>query len=417
MIKRIPLILIVLLFIFQLPAYMTLGDEVYLKILVTLDKDITLTTDGMIFVNGREYQSKSLRINNLKDGKVKIKVGGQSFTDEAYKFEISLTGNFSSSGNKKQEFSGDIHIREHAGKIAVMNLMNLESYTRFVVMSEIGSGAPDEALKSQAIIARSYAIYESMKNNSYPWDLRADTYSQVFNTKKQVPQNVIDATNATAYMLVTYKGEVAFTPFNSYGGGYLANVEQVWGGKGFPYLTDKADVDYLKGKKMSKYRNVEDWIKTSPAKVYTYYNKLPNWIKESYQWERSISLNSVATRGKFAKVYSANVDSRDNSGRISKITFNTAHGKKTISSQDRIRSILGGIPSTLAIIKVSGSNLIIQGKGYGHGVGFCQSGGYLKSYAGWDYNRIIKHYYPGCEIRADYFSDTSGEDELESLFN
>jgi len=415
--KRRTLFIILLLLISLLPAYMTIGKEVFLKILVKLDNDISLITDGLVFVNGSEYQSKSLRINNLSQGMITLKLDRETFKDEAYKLEISITGNFYLAGNNKQQFSGDIHIREHKGKIAVMNLMNLESYTRFVVMSEIGSGAPAEALKSQAIIARSYAIYESMKNNRYPWDLRADTYSQVFNTSKKVPQNVIDASNATAYMLVTHQGQVAFTPFNSYGGGYLANVEQVWGGKGYPYLKDKADVDYLKGKDMSTYRNVEDWIKKDPAKVYPHYTKLPNWIKDSYQWKRTVAMNTVANRGKFSKVYSAKVDSRDDSGRINKITFNTSQGKETITSQDRIRAILGGIPSTLAIIKVSGNNFIIQGKGYGHGVGFCQSGGYLKSYAGWDYSRIIKHYYPGCEIISDYFFDSTGKDELEMLFD
>lgn len=401
----------------MLPAYMTMNNEVFLKVLVKLDNTISLVNDGLIFINGEEFHSNSIKISNSSKGKVKVTLDNQSFTDEPFKFELSLTGNFYLSGRPKQQFSGDIHLREHKGKIAVMNLMNLESYTRYVVVSEIGTGAPDEALKSQAVIARTYAIYMSMKNSSYPWDLRADTYSQVFNTKKKVPQNVIDATDATAYMLVIYKGDIAFTPFNSYGGGYLGNVEQVWGGKGFPYLSDKADVDYLKGKKMSNYNTVADWIRTDPAKVYPNYNKLPNWIRESYQWKRTVSLSKVASKGKFSKVYSAKIDARDSSGRISKITFSTASGKKTITSQDRIRVILGGIPSTLAIVKVSGNNLIIEGKGYGHGIGFCQSGGYLKSYAGWNYERIIKHYYPGCNITADYFFDDVEKDGLESLFN
>jgi stage II sporulation protein D len=162
---------------------------------------------------------------------------------------------------------------------------------------------------------------------------------------------------------------------------------------------------------------VENWIKKDPAKVYPNYDKLPNWIKDSYQWKRTVSFDKIASKGKFSKIYSAKVDARDNSGRINKITFSTASGKKTITSQDKIRSLLGGIPSTLAIFKVSGNNIIIEGKGYGHGVGFCQSGGYLKSYAGWDYTRIIKHYYPGCEITSDYFFDDLEEDGLESLFN
>ncbi len=417
MTKKIYFSLVLLYLSSLLSGYMTIDNEVFLKVLVKVDNTITLNTDGLIFINGHEYQSKKIKIHSLSKGQVKISLDKQSFSDEAHKFEISLIGNYYVLGSKEQQFSGDIHLREHKGKIAVMSLMNLESYTRFVVVSEIGSGAPAEALKSQAVIARTYAIYMSMKNSNYPWDLRADTYSQVFNTKKKVPQNVIDATNATAYMLVTYQEEVAFTPFNSYGAGYLADVKDVWGASNFPYLSNKSDVDYLNRKQMSNYSVVEDWIRKDPAKVYKYYDKLPNWIKDSYQWKRRISLSQVASRGKFSKVYSAKVEARDKSGRISKISFSTASGKENITSQDRIRAILGGIPSTLAIIKVSGNELIIEGKGYGHGVGFCQSGGYLKSYAGWDYTRIIKHYYPGCEITSNYFFDDLEEDGLESLFN
>lgn len=416
MIKKHCFTLVLLSLFSLLSAYMTLGNEVFLKVLVKLDNSITLNCDGLIFINGKEYQGDKIKINSLKSGKVTVEINRERLTEEAHKFEISITGNFSLEGNTKQEFSGDLHIREYNDKIAVMNLMNLESYTRYVVVSEIGAGAPLEALKSQAVIARTYAIYMSMKNSSYPWDLRADTYSQVFNTKKKIPTNIIEATNATAYMVITYNDKVAFTPFSSYTGGYLANVEDVWGGKGFPYLIDKPDVKYLSGKKMSNYSNVESWIKYNPVSAYKDYDKLPNWIKDSYHWEKSVSLTTIESKGKLAKVYSAKVSSRDKSGRISKLSINTASGVVNITSQDKIRSILGGIPSTLAIIKTKGNSLLIEGKGYGHGVGFCQSGGYLKSYAGWDYQKIIKFYYPGCEIINSYFFDTIEQDGLDALF-
>lgn len=416
MMKKHCFILILLTLISLLSGYMTIENEVYLKVLVKLDHTIILNADGLIFINGQEYHSNSIKISSFKNGKVKVEINQERLIEEPHKFEISITGNFSLSGNSKQEFSGDLFIREYDGKIAVMNLMNLESYTRYVVVSEIGTGAPPEALKSQAVIARTYAIYMSMQNSNYPWDLRADTYSQVFNTKKKIPHNIIEATNATAYMIVTYKEKVAFTPFSSYNGGYIANVEEVWGGKGFPYLIAKADVNYLEGKKMSDYRTVETWIKYNPASAYSNFDKLPNWIKANYQWEKSVSLTQIALRGKLEKIYSVKVSARDNSGRISKLTFNTASGVVEITSQDRIRAILGGIPSTLATLKVRGNSLTVEGKGYGHGVGFCQSGGYLKSYAGWDYQKIVKFYYPGCALVNNYFFDSVEQDGLDALF-
>ena len=414
--KKLLFILLLITLYCSLSAFTTIDNEVFLNILVDKGSTVNISTEGFYFVNGEEFNNSGFTISYINKNKFKFTSGRKTIKAKPHEINISVPGNFHIKGKTKQLFSGDIQLREYKDKIALMNIMNLESYTRYVVTSEIGSGAPLEALKAQAVVSRTYAIYMSMKNNRYPWDLRADTYSQVFNTKKTIPTQVIKATNSTEYTIMTYKGKVAFTPFNSYSGGFLADVEKVWGGKGFPYLDAMPDVPYLKKKDLSNLQAVKNWINKEPSKVYKHYSKLPNWITKSFKWKRTVSLNTVASKGKYSKIFSVKTLARSKSGRITKIQITTAKGKNIVTSQDKMRRIFGGIPSTLAIITKHGNSLVINGKGYGHGVGFCQSGAYLKAYAGQNYSQIVTNYYPGCITSSDYFFNPNEEDALDKLF-
>ncbi len=416
MFKKFLMLLMLISLSSNVIAYMIKNNDVFLTILIDSGKKVELDVEGSSYFNGKEYTTHKISVNYIQDDKVKVTIGNKAFTGKAHLMELTIPSSFSKKGNKKQSFSGDIHIRTYKNKIVLLNIMNLESYTRYVVSNEIGSGAPEEALKAQAIISRTYAIYNSMKNVSYPWDLRADTYSQVFNTKKDIPQKVIDACNATEYSIITHNDKPAFTPFSGYNGGYIANVEDVWGGKGFPYLSAKGDNSKVNTKDMTKDSNLKRWIKTSPEKAYKHYSKLPNWLKASFQWKKKVNLTTVANRGNYSKVRSLSVVSRDKSGRVNNLRVVTSKGWENVTSQDKIRRILG-VTSTMFYLEKHSGYVIVKGKGNGHGVGFCQTGGYLKAYAGWNYKKIIKHYYPQTDLNDSFFFDKSTEDELEKLFS
>ena len=124
--------------------------------------------------------------------------------------------------------------------VRVVNTIGLEQYLWGVVPSEMPDTWPAEALKSQAIVARTYALTH-LQNGSGDFDVYPDTRSQVYGGISAESAPGRDAVNGTAGQVVLYKGELAQTFFFSSSGGRTANVQDVWGSKPTPYLVSVPD--------------------------------------------------------------------------------------------------------------------------------------------------------------------------------
>lgn len=132
-------------------------------------------------------------------------------------------------------------LRVTGGKrVRVVNAVGLESYLRGVVPSEMPDRWPAEALKAQAIVARTYALTHLQVGGDF--DLYPDTRSQVYGGIAAESQPASDAVDATAGQVVLYDGTLADTFFFSSSGGRTANVQDVWGSsKPLPYLVSVPD--------------------------------------------------------------------------------------------------------------------------------------------------------------------------------
>ena len=125
-------------------------------------------------------------------------------------------------------------------RVRVVNVVGLEPYLYGVVPSEMPDRWPAEALKAQAVVARSYAL--SHLEGAGDFDLYPDTRSQVYGGIAAESQPARDAVDATAGKVALYDGEVADTFFFSSSGGRTANVQDVWtGSKPLPYLVSVPD--------------------------------------------------------------------------------------------------------------------------------------------------------------------------------
>jgi SpoIID/LytB domain protein len=132
-------------------------------------------------------------------------------------------------------------LRVTGGKaVRVVNSVGLEQYLWGVVPSEMPDTWPAEALKSQAIVARTYALTH-MQGGGGDFDVYPDTRSQVYGGMPAESTPARDAVNGTAGQVVLYKGELAQTFFFSSSGGRTANVQDVWNGKPTPYLVSVPD--------------------------------------------------------------------------------------------------------------------------------------------------------------------------------
>jgi stage II sporulation protein D len=137
----------------------------------------------------------------------------------------------------KHRYRGSIQIDVTAGKLRAINMVGLEQYLYGVVPSEMPFDWHPEALKAQAVVARSYAL---ATRRTGAFDLYPDTRSQVYLGIEHEKPSTNAAVNATAGQVVLYEGEVAKTYFFSTSGGRTASAEDVWGAP-VPYLISVAD--------------------------------------------------------------------------------------------------------------------------------------------------------------------------------
>src|SRR6185312_3500579 len=137
----------------------------------------------------------------------------------------------------KHRYRGSVQIDVTAGKLRAINMVGLEQYLYGVVPSEMPFNWLPEALKAQAVVARSYAL---ATRRTGAFDLYPDTRSQVYLGIEHEKPSTNAAVNATAGQVVLYEGEVAKTFFFSTSGGRTASAEDVWG-EPVPYLVSVAD--------------------------------------------------------------------------------------------------------------------------------------------------------------------------------
>jgi stage II sporulation protein D len=139
-----------------------------------------------------------------------------------------------------KRYRGTFEVTVSQARVRVVNGVRLEQYLWGVVPDEMPDEWPAEALKAQAVVARSYAL--AVRRRTGPFDLYADVRSQVYGGIASEEAPATAAVNATAGQVLLHAGKVATTFFFSTSGGKTANVEDVWlGSKPTPYLVSVPD--------------------------------------------------------------------------------------------------------------------------------------------------------------------------------
>ena len=247
--------------------------------------------------------------------------------------------------------------------------MPLEEYVVGVVACEMPASFDIEALKAMAVAARTFALYKISTNKNYK--LSTTTKDQCYISKNQMKKNwkdnyeknynkILKAVNETSNEYLTYKDKVIISFYFSISNGYTENCENVFSQK----------LDYLKS------------VDSSWDKDYLYKEKTIKIDENVFLKKLGISSN---------KVSSIKID-RSSTGRINKIIINNKSFKGTT-----FRKLLS-LRSTDVEIKVDNGKVIINTKGYGHGVGMSQYGANSMAKKGYKYDEILKYYYTGVEI-------------------
>jgi len=248
-------------------------------------------------------------------------------------------------------------VRQGAGVTAV-NQVNIEEYLYSVVGSEAIPSWPLEALKAQAVAARTYAIYQTNKESNRYYDLDTTTTTQVYKGLNNEYVSTVEAVQQTQGQVMTHGGKVILAAFHAASGGHTENVEDVWTSS-LPYL-----------------RGVIDYDQNSPV----------------FQWSKSFSTQELSRY--FAGVGSIQALSplrTTSRGRVVTLQVQGSRARKTINGV-KVRQLLG-LRSTLFTVAREGGTFTILGRGSGHGIGLSQWGAYSLAQQGTPYNQILSHYY------------------------
>ena len=138
-----------------------------------------------------------------------------------------------------RRYRGSLQVSVQRGRLRVINVVGLDGYVAGVVPDEVPPRWPAEALKAQAVAARSYAL--AVRKRSGPFDVYADTRSQVYGGVGAEEKTTTAAVTATAGQVLEYDGRVAVTYFFSTSGGRTASIADVWDSPPVPYLVSVPD--------------------------------------------------------------------------------------------------------------------------------------------------------------------------------
>ncbi len=317
--------------------------------------------------------------------------------------------------------------RVHSDSISVVNLVSFDDYVACVVGSEMYSTWPIEALKAQAVIARTYALTTS-SYKSYGIDVTDDVRSQAYRGTSRETQSTRRAANETSGVVVLYNSLPAQTFFCSSSGGKTADVYSAWGGgAGLDYL-QSVDDPYEDSENVAVWSvtYTADEITDKLAKVGVDIGKVTNVTvtERGERDERVRKLRFDGTNGSHtvtfekcrtilglkSQYYYIENSSQSADTQISVIgaggsgtaALNGAHvlsqsGTSVINTSANALGAGGG-RYIETVQNTPSDSFTFNGRGHGHGVGLSQYGAKGMADAGFSYDQILLHYYVGATL-------------------
>jgi len=287
------------------------------------------------------------------------------------------------------EYKANQTIRVRFSKTGEIVAMDINDYLRGVVPSEMSPTYNIEALKAQALVARTYT-YRKILNNAegngadicdnyahcqafYPKEKLFEIWGRKDideTTKLEYWDKVNEAVVSTQNEIITYNGECIKAFFHASSPIKTENIDQIWGGEKLPYLLS---------------------VESSEDEGYA--NRTSQNVIPFLEFkEKLLSNNLVTDELNIEEIKNSKINEFTTSGRVKNIIV----GKFLISAE-KLRTIFG-LKSTNFTIVADNNNITFNVIGYGHGVGMSQVGANFYANSGMNYVDIIKHYYTGVEV-------------------
>ncbi|MFA5577849.1 MAG: SpoIID/LytB domain-containing protein [Tissierellaceae bacterium] len=334
---------------------------------------------------------------------------------------------------EKDRYRDFIRLLGSGNELIVVNHLGLQHYLYGVLPREMSYSSPMEALKAQAVASRSFSMSNINKHIGEGYNLCDTTHCQVYGGYEFERQETNQAVDETEGIYIYYEGQVIEAIYHASSSGYTEDSENVWGGR-VPYLSSVEDIysldspyshwkinislSDLKDKLLQNGIYIGDLkaieiVETSPTgkvnrirlrgsmgeKIVSdssFRNILGNTILRS-NWftilgggiassgQKAYVLDGTGLEPRYLDISSAFIIDGNQQKKVNRGTVNRAMGK------DRLEDI--GLP-----ISAGTNDLIIEGRGYGHGVGMSQFGAMKMAEEGFTFEEILKFYYTGVEV-------------------
>lgn len=328
--------------------------------------------------------------------------------------------------NENRSYDGEMEVRcDEEGRLQLINVLPLETYLEGVLPGEMSPRFPLEALKAQAIAARTFFLYNFGRIHREDfYDVCDDVHCQVYVGMDNRAPAVVKAIKATRGLVLTYNDELCLTPYSAVCGGHTENAENVWDGNGRPYLLgvyehqDEQKIANVLD--LSREESARKWIESTP-KVHCNIALagVPSFAAYSqnyFRWEKRMSRSEIEKNLKekmnisIGRLKDILPLRRGVSGRLITVLACGTQDTIRVNKELNIRTAFSAEPlySACFLVKKTSSSdsldpvYVFKGAGWGHGVGMCQIGASMLALQGMSCDDILAHYYKGTKVKGIY---------------
>jgi stage II sporulation protein D len=336
---------------------------------------VSVTLSGRQLTFGRDSEEATFTI--LEDSKVEVsledghlELNGAPVVEGAVRLragaeasDAGIPGRESLVVSGGMKVRGDVVVRAHRGKLQLINVITLEDYLEAVLGGEMPASFPVEALKAQAVAARTYALFKKLESVGQPFHMGASVLDQVYGGVRRETARTREAVEATRGQVLTFDLAPLEAYFHASCGGRTESGADALS-RNLPYL-----------------RSVECPCGSLPAS----------------HWSMILPLSELGAGHDGVAVVS-----RSPTGRARKVRLGTARVVDAVTFRQRLG--YGRVKSLAFEVEVDRGHRAVKlsGRGFGHGAGLCQWGAKALADQGWDYQRILSHYYVGAELQHLY---------------
>lgn len=326
---------------------------------------VTIDGDGMLATRENGIPVEFVTPVSIKPGKDGVVVDGVNYRQLIFSAPSAVYVN-------GKPYRGVAEISSADKGLLVVNELALEDYLVGLINCEISSAWPIDAIKAQAVIARTYALKrkEVRKNASY--HLESTVIDQVYDGCLVEDSRAHRGVSETAGEILTFNGSIIQAFYHSACGGKTEASENVWG----------ASLSYLKGVDCQ-------YCLTSTSSM----------------WMQKLALRDIEEKLRAAGFNAAGITdvkpgTRNSRGRLKHVLIVSSRGELSVTGEQFRRALgYGVIKSTNFSVRVSNGEAGFSGSGNGHGVGLCQWGSKQRAQDGFSYEEILSYYYPGTTIK------------------